>query len=328
MRRRATALAALVGGLAVLAPVGAAAQTPAPPGVAEAVALEVDGLLAVARTTAEATATTGAATANALELLGEPLLPLLGVTGGTQTGPGRTDGDLLDTGDIGIGRVALAPYAAEVEQSPTQRQARAEAALLRLVLLDPALLALDVLQSLSEASHTNATSTGSGSSDGAVLTVGGEGGLRLVLLHSEASSTGGASSFVVGLNDLELITDDDIGNAVDVLSLPGLLTLGLVDTSGGLGGLASATGVNLNVLDDLVNASAADVTASGSPLAAPAPSELGQVDTGAGAGAGSGGGGGGGLPSTGAAIAVMTALGLALVAGGAGIYRVGRARLA
>lgn len=323
MRRRGAALAAMVGGLSVLAPVGAAAQTtttPAPPGIAEAVALEVEGVLAVARTTAEATAETGEATANALELLGEPLLPLLGVTGGTQQGPGRTEGDVLDTGDIGIGRVALAPFAAEVQQTETQRQARAEAALLRLVLLDPAILALDVLQSLSEASHTDAVSTGSGSSDGAVLDLLG---LRLVLLHSEASNTAGGSSFVIGLNELELITNDDIGNAVDVLNLPGLLTLGLVDTSGGLGGLATATGVDLDVLGGLVAATAADVSASGTPQAAPAPAELGQVDD-----SGTGGGGGGGLPATGASIALLAALGLGLVAAGSGVYRAGRARLA
>lgn len=326
MRRRGAALAALVGGLTVLAPVGAAAQTtttPAPPGIAEAVALEVEGVLAVARTTAEATATTGEATANALELLGEPL-NLLGVTGGTQTGPGTTEGELLDTGDIGIGRVALAPFAAQVTESVERRTARAEAALLRLVLLDPALLALDVLQSLAEASHTDAQSTGSSSSDGAVLQVGGEGGLRLVLLHSEASNTNGASSFVVGLNDLELITDRDVGNAIEVLNLPGLLTLGLVGTDGGLGGLASATGVDLGVLDT-VRATAADVTASGSPLAAPAPSELGQGDTG---GPGAGGGGGGGLAATGGSIALLASLGLGLVAAGAGAFRFGRARLA
>ncbi|MGH9158053.1 MAG: hypothetical protein ACRD1K_19955 [Acidimicrobiales bacterium] len=295
--------------------------------------MEVEGVLAVARSTAEATAETGQATANALELLGQPLLPLLGVTGGTQVGPGITEGDVIDTGDIGVGRVAVGQYAAEVEQSIQRRQARAETALLRLVLLDPALLALDVLQSLAEASHTGGVSAGAASSDGAVRALGAEGGLVLVLLHSEASSTNGASSFVVGLNNLELITDQDVGNAIDVLNLPGLLTLGLVGTDGGLGGLASATGVDLNVLDDTVAATAAGVTASGTPRAAPAPGELGQVDTGAGGSSGggssgSGGSGGGGLASTGGSIALMAALGLGLVVAGAGVYRFGRTRLA
>lgn len=305
--------------MAVLSPVGAWAQAavPAPPGTAEAVALEVEGLLGVAHTKAQADQVTGEATANALELGGRPLL---GNTGGTQTGPGRTEGALLDTGDIGIGRVAVAPFAAQVETLVGQRRAQAEAALLRLVLLSPALLTIDLLQSFSEATHRDSTSTGSGSSDGAVVTLGGEGGLRIVLLHAEGDTTNGSSSFVVGLNGTELITNEDIGQTVKVIDLPGLLTLGLVDVGGGAGtGAVSAVGANLQALGS-VTGTVTGIEATGSPVAAaaPAPSELGAGDT------GSGTGGGGGLPTTGAALLGITALAVALIGAGSLIYRYGR----
>lgn len=324
MRRRGAAIAALVGGLAVLSPVSAGAQTtpiviPAPPGTAEAIALEIEGVVAIARTQAEATPdpATSNATANAVELGDSPLLDL----GGTQNGPGTNQGELLDTGDIGIGRLAVAPFRAQVESLTDLRRATAEAALLRLVLLSPDTLTVDLLQSFSQATHSGNQSTGEGSSDGAVITLLGPDGIKLVLLHSEGSSLNGGSSFLIGLNDTELISDDDLGNSLDVLDLPGLLTLGLVDVGGGAGtGLSEATGLDLDVLDDTLNALVSDVVATGSPLAAPAPTELPATEP------GSGGGGGGGLPRTGASILLLMAVGTGLVGGGSLLFKASRRR--
>jgi len=323
MRRRGAAVAALVGGLAVLSPTGAWGQTPvtipAPPGTAEAVALEIEGIVAIARTAAEATTdpATTKATANALELGDSPLLDL----GGTQTGPGTNEGELLDTGDIGIGRLAVAPFKAAVEGNAALRKATAEAALLRLVLLSPDTLTVDLLQSFSQATHSGNQSTGEGSSDGAVITLLGPDGINLVLLHSEGSSLNGGSSFLIGLNDTQLISDEDLGNSLEVLDLPGLLTLGLIDVGGGAGtGLSEATGLDLNVLDNTLNALVSDVVATGSPLAAPAPTELPAGEP------GGGGGGGGGLPRTGASILALLAVGTGLVGGGSILFKASRRR--
>lgn len=304
----------------MLAPVSAWAQAPivipAPPGTAEAVALEVEGVVAVARTEAEANQDSGRATANPLELGDSALV------GETQNGVGIAEGNLLDTGDIGIGRIAIAPFKAQVERLTDERRATAEAALLRLVLLNPDTLTLDVLQSFSQARHSNGQSSGNASSDGAVVTLLGADGIRLVLLHSDGDSLNGASSYVLGLNDTQLITDEDIGNTTQVLDLPGLLTLGLVDVNGGAGsGLVDATNVALNVLDDTVKGTVSGVAASGTPLNASAapPSELGAGDNG-------GGGGGGGLPRTGASILLTLALGLGLVGAGSAVYKSSRRR--
>lgn len=326
MRRRRAGLAALVGGLVFLTPLAAGAQTvtptPPPPGSAEAVAAEVEGLLAIAHTKAQVDQVTGEATANALELAGNPLLAS---TGGTQVGPGTTTGGLIPNLDLGVAKVAVAPFTATVEKLTNERRARAEAALARLVVLSPAVATIDLLQSLSEASHTDAKSTGASSTDGGVITLLGQGGLRIVLLHSEASTANGGSSFVIGLNDTKLISNKDIGNTLKVLDLPGLLTLGLVDVNGGPGSaLVNATGVDLSALNS-VNAIVTGAQAAGSPVAAaavaPAPSELGAGDTTVGSS-----GGGGGLAVTGRSIFALLAVGLGLTGLGVLLYGFGRRR--
>ncbi|HUR19069.1 MAG TPA: hypothetical protein VMZ51_09090 [Acidimicrobiales bacterium] len=312
MRFQKIAAAGLTGGLLLIGAAPSWAQTtPAPPGSAEAVAAEVDGLVSVAHTKAEANPdpTTSTATANALEVGGNPPLAQLG---SKQTGEGEQNNALLEFGDLNTTGVKVAPSSARVTRDGGNSSSTARAALLRLVLINPGLLAIDVLQSFSEANYTSTNSTGTGSSDGVAATIAGQ---RVNLLHTEASTANGGKSYVIGVNGLELITNNDVGQTTKIIDIPGILRLNAVSVDGGAGsGLVKASAVDAAVAN--VPAVLSGVTAAGSaqPVGAAAPAELGAGDTGA-------GGGGSGLPRTGFAVGGLLFLGAGLIGAGALVAR-------
>lgn len=316
MRFHKIAIAGLTGGLLVVGAAPSWAQTtPAPPGSAEAVAVQVDELVKVAHTKAEANPdpTTSAATANALEVGGNPPLAQLG---SKQTGEGEQKNALLELGDLTSTGVHVAPSSARVTRDGGNSTSTARAALLRLVLINPGLVAIDVLQSFSEANYTSANSTGAGSSDGVAATIAGQ---KLTLLHTEASTANGGKSYVVGINGTELITNNDVGRTTKIIDIPGLLRLNAVSVDGGPGsGLVKAAAVDASVAN--TPAVLSGVSAAGSPnpvVTAAAPAELGAGDTGAGSG-------GGGLPRTGAAVGGLLLLGAGLIGTGALVARATR----
>lgn len=315
MRFKAFAVAGLTGGLLVAGAAPSWAQTtPAPPGSAEAVAVQVDDVVKVAHTKAEAQPKIedSSATANVLEVGGNPPLAQLG---STQRGEGDASNVLLELGDLQSTGVKVAPSSANVRKEGGTNKSSARAALLRLVLINPGLLAIDVLQSFSEASYTNDLSKGSGSSDGAVVTVAGQ---KVTLLHAEASTENGGKSFLIGINGTELVTNKDVGQTTKVVDIPGILRLNAVTVEGGPGsGLVKASAVDAAVAN--IPAVVTGVSAAGSaqPVAAAAPAELGAGDTGAGSG-------GGGLPRTGMAIGGLLLLGTGLIGAGALVARATR----
>ncbi len=314
MRFHKFAIAGLTAGIVVTGAAPAWAQTtPAPPGSAEAVAAEVDGVVRVAHTKADANPdpATSTATANALEVGGNPPLAQLG---STQTGAGEQNNSLLNVGDMNSTGVQVAPSSAKVvSPGGGNSTSTARAALLRLVLINPGLLAIDVLQSFSEANYTSATSTGNASSDGVAATVAGQ---RLTLLHTEASTVNGGSSYVIGINDTRLITNNDVGQTTQIIDLPGILRLNAVSVDGGPGsGLVKAAAVDAAVANVPAVLSGASAAGSPNPVAASAPAELGAGDTGS---------GGGGLPRTGVAVGGLLLLGAGLIGAGALVARATR----
>ncbi|MDP9386910.1 MAG: hypothetical protein M3Q48_03025, partial [Actinomycetota bacterium] len=266
-------LGVLVGAMTVgMAPAtGWAQTTPAPPGDARAVGADVEDVTSVAETTATADQNGGRATGDALRVGDET------VVGTTQTGPGESSDSLVDTSDENSGggeeelRVAVLPSGARVTQGGSTTTANATAALLRLVLGD--LLELQVLQSSSTATHNGSTSTGSASSDAIFLRIGGggddgggggddgggggggggddiiselieggEGGddLEIVVLHSDASSTGQGESYVLRIDDTRILTNEDgLEEVCSDVSIEDLVRLACVEVSGGAGSLTA-----------------------------------------------------------------------------------------
>ena len=224
-------LAIVLSGVAMFSSASAIAwadTVPAPPGSAEAVAAGVDGVAAVSHTEAEATPTGGSATANVVELGGEPPAEQLG---GTQNGTGSSSGTVIDTGEGQPARAQVAPWQATVADANGCHTSDGQAAVARAGI--EGAVNVDVLQSSSHAEHCGLASKGAGSTDGAVVDVGG-GALHAVVLHSEAVSGGKGHTFVASLNGNEIFNDDQAGGACTV-DVPGLLRLACLIVGGGQG---------------------------------------------------------------------------------------------
>ena len=306
---------------------------PAPPATASGVAAQVGSLVDVSRTGATADTGTASSEASVIRITEEPVLGL----GGTQQGDGQTGGALLDTQSTLPARVQVAPWAASASGTGTStRQGKSSAAVARADV--PDIAQAGVLTSDSEATHTDQKSTGTAVSDGFQLGI--LDAIKLVLLHSEVSSEGGGSSYLVGLNGMEIGTDEQLGaSPLCALTAPGLLSLSCLTSSGGSGSTGSVTeaasqvaGITpalsaLSIIDPVsalstsATAGTGEFAAAAAPEAtAPAPqvatetSRATAPDAVAVAGAGA-------LPRTGATIASLAAGAIALLLFGLALRR-------
>ena len=271
---------------------------PAPTSTAAAYAANILNAIAISHTIASAGNNTTQGTANVLEIGGNPLLPQLG---GTQNGAGNSQGVLLDTAALGIPANALllqvAPWAVSNSQSSNASSSSSIADLLVLTLGDTTTASsasLRVLQSTSNANWTAGQSTSNGTSDGAILNLGGPSGLNVDLLHSDTSSTTPGSSYLISINGQQIGSNGQAGGQC-ALTIPSLLSLSCLTATGGLAGtISSGTsqvvgivlnpgGANLPV--SLINSNANSGTGGISLL--PGVSGGGS-QTGAGSGAGTG----------------------------------------
>lgn len=228
---------------AVLAFVPLAARAdivPAPPSSASAVAAQVGSILDISKTDAAANRDDAEARASVLRLGGQPLLGL----GGAQKGDGETGGALLDTGQQLPVQVELAPWKAAAGKDGTTRKSKASAALARARL--EKVLNLKVLSSESEASHSDAKSTGTAISDGVDLQL--LDAIRIVLLHSEVRSEGQGQSYLVGLNDTHIGTGEQLGKVCS-LELPSVAALSCLRAAGGTAGPATNNSTDVATLN-------------------------------------------------------------------------------
>lgn len=295
---------------------------PAPPASATATAVSVADILDVSTTGAQAGTDTSSAQATVVEVGGEPLLGL----GGTQSGPGTSDGALADTGSALPAHVQVAPWEATASQSGTARSSRGSAAAARADV--PEVLDVDVLESESQATHTDDKSTGEGFSNGVDL--GLLDILRIVLFHAEVSSEGEGSSFLAGLNDTEIGSDEQLSEICSLAAHP-LLSFSCLDVAGGLGGgLAELARVDSGLVPPIDLFSAFSVGTSGgtgdSVLGAVAERAPGSssTETARAPAAAAVETAGGMLPRTGASLA-LTGLGAALaIAAGVALRRLSR----
>lgn len=229
MRRPTLFVAASACAVLTFAPIAARADftTPAPPSKASAVAAQVGSLLDISKTDAAANRDSAESRASVLRLGGQTLFGL----GGEQKGEGETGGALLDTGKALPVQVELAPWKAAAGKEGATRTSKASAALARARM--EKVLSLKVLSSESEAAHTDAKSTGTAISDGVDLEL--LDAIRIVLLHSEVTSEGKGHSYLVGLNDTQIGTADQLGKVCS-LELPSIAALSCLTAEGGASG--------------------------------------------------------------------------------------------
>jgi hypothetical protein len=238
-----------------------ASASPAPPGTASATGLNLGQLLSLSDTEAQAGPSTTQSDASVISLGGEPILGL----GGSSTGGDPASGALLDLGEPGGIQVQAAPWEASTSSSSDGdfttasrgsegTSAASRAAVARAAV--PSVAEAHVVESESQATHTDVQSTGAAVSNGVRLHLFDA--VRLTLLHSEVSSSGVGSSHLVGLNDTEIGTDEQLSGACSLALGPIASVLCLTATGGAgnnAGDLTSAAGVadvNSGLLSGLV----------------------------------------------------------------------------
>lgn len=332
MKTTRLVMAACGGALVVGAPVAAWADA-APPGTAEGAVAQVQtggqGLVSVSQTSASATDGGGTASSSVLSLPGSngqaPSSQLGGSAGPNQS----TSGSLLDTGPSSSGELAVTPWSASNTSSGSSSTSQASAAVARGTLGSGSSSAsASVLQSQSDATYNGSgagSSSGSSSTDGAVLNVGGSGGLTVDVLHSDASTSGQGHTYLVGVNGNYIGTASDVGTVCKNLNIQGVAGLNCLTVSGGVGSmLAQVAGLNLGGSGGLLAGlftSTAGSNGGGVQLASVSGNTLTAAATPAAtsaAPAGTATPGGGTLPFTGAPIEFMVFAGVALLAlGGA-----------
>lgn len=248
----------------------AAQATPAPPGEATATAVQVGELVRVSDTNAHAGPDATGAQATVVEVGGEPVLGLEG----SQDSEGDDSGSLLDTGSDESVTAQVAPWETAVSSQDGDGEtgtAQASSALTRVHVVG--LAHVDVLESSSAATYTDERSTGSAVSNGVDLTVADV--VRLVVLHSEVNSEGEGSSHLLGINDTEIGTDEQLGEicalqANPVLSLSCLAASGGIGDTGEVAGEADAVTATSETAETVNPARAFAVSNSSGPGATPA----------------------------------------------------------
>jgi len=207
--------------------------------------------IAISHTKASASGSGSSATANVLELGGNPPASAFG---GTVTS-GSGSGDVIDTTKLMIPKnqlyLAIAPWSATADPGSSS----AIADLLVLTLGDSQAnpsqsVTLKVLQSTSNANWTAAQSTSNATSDGAYLNAGGPSGLTIDLLHSDTSSTTPGSSYLISINGNQIGNNSQAGGQC-ALTIPQLISLSCLTAVGGLAGQlttgsSQVLGVTLN----------------------------------------------------------------------------------
>lgn len=216
---------------------------------AEATAAEVEGIVAISDTSADSD---GSASATALSLGDET------VVGGTQEGEGESSGEIFDSGDTELGRLALAAWEAAVDSD----SAHSRATFVRLTVIDEDTVDARVLDSYSEA-----TSNGSESySEGVRITLGGgaeNDGLTIVLLRSESSSDGEGSVYLASVNGEEIFNDEQVEGqlcAVDanpLLYVKAICTEADEEVGGNNGGVATVDALDENLHAQVMTSGAA-----------------------------------------------------------------------
>lgn len=294
MRRRAlltTASACLLLALPVVAH-----AAPAPPGEATATAVQVGELVRVSDTSTQAGQDATGAHATVVEVAGQSVLGL----GGSQDGEGHDSGHLVDT-EPNAARLQVAPWETSVSSEDADTQdgatqdaegethaAQASSALTRAHVAG--VTHVDVLESNSEATYTDEHSTGSAVSNGVDLTIADI--ARVVVLHSEVTSEGKGSSHLLGINDTEIGTDEQLGEvcaleADPAVSLSCLAASGGIGDNGEMAGEADAVTANSPIVETInparvlavSNASGPGTTPPAEPVVAPAIEEAGPEPT-------------------------------------------------
>jgi hypothetical protein len=200
---------------------------------------------------------------HALRVLGNDL------SAGQASSNGANSGALLALPANPLLGLALADWMNQAQATGISSLAHARSALVDASVGNGQVATLAVLEGLSNAAYNDSASHGDGATNAADLTLL-NGGLGIILLHSESSSDGSQQVYVVSLNGTKLLSSDQGIGGIPI-SIPGVIDLNLLQT-GASGGLGSAA---IGTIADLLGSSGPvagvlSTDSAGSAAAAPA----------------------------------------------------------
>ncbi|MBV8528330.1 MAG: hypothetical protein JOZ75_08455, partial [Candidatus Dormibacteraeota bacterium] len=153
----------------------------------------------VSCTSADAGPNTADGNATALRVLGHDF------AAGSASGNGSNNGDLLALPANPLLSLGIADWMAAAAAGQDSSTGSSRASLVDLALANGQVATLAVLEAGSNASWTPAGSEGSAYTNGAHLTLG-NGALVVILLHSDADSSGTPHAYIASINGTDLIT--------------------------------------------------------------------------------------------------------------------------
>jgi hypothetical protein len=201
----------------------------------------VGDLVQLSRSTATADQTKSEAKADVINV-GGTTVPH---TGGSQSGEGESGGALVDTGPGQAPQVRVAPWKAKSSGAKGEKRSSAsEAALARVDVPAETTpqtgggqkaagaddIRIGVLTSNAEAEHNPTQSTGTSTSNAADIAIGNN--LRLVLLHSEVTSSAKGNSYLASVNGTKIGTQEQLTDVCS-LDLSGVAAVSCLTASGG-----------------------------------------------------------------------------------------------
>ena len=168
---------------------------------------------------------------HALRLLGND------ISAGAASSNGANSGALLAVPANPLLGLALADWMNQAQAMGIDSMAHARSALVDASIANGQVATLAVLEGMSNAAWNGSVSHGDGATNGADLTLL-NGGIGVILLHSESSSNGSQMVYVLSLNGSKVLaTDQGVGSIP--ISIPGVIDIDLLQT-GADGGLSSA----------------------------------------------------------------------------------------
>lgn len=208
----------------------------------------------VSCTSADAGPNSADGNATALRILGHD------VAAGSASGNGSNSGDLLALPANPLLSLGIADWMASAAAGQSSSTASSRASLVDLALDGGQIATLAVLEAGSNASWTPAGSEGSGYANGVHLTLG-NGALVVILLHSDADSSGTPHAYIASINGTDLITSQQTGQ-LPAITIPGVITINLLQTSAS-GGLAIGNVATVSGLLGMAGQQAGLITTSG-----------------------------------------------------------------
>lgn len=160
------------------------------------------------------------------------------VAEGQSPANGYAGGEIVAAPTNPLFGLALGRYDTRNRATQDSSEAHSTATFASLVLGDGQLASVAVFEARSDATHTGSTSHGSAATNGVTANIG-NGRLVIILLHSDADSSGPGHAYVAQINEREIMSSKELSGGVPI-TIPNVATIELLSVGpngAGVGGV-------------------------------------------------------------------------------------------